>query len=145
MSPKPKSLACWQHGLPAGTATIVVRFSDTLRNSRCVGSDVHTHARGTYARRAPAPDISAGPKPAVVELSSGMLRDSRCVGTDVHTHERGTYARRGKHQEKVLHVDMGFFQNAMLGKSHVNMRFFPNMATGLQSSAGLVSNRCLSW
>ncbi len=39
------------------------------------------------------------------------------------------------HQEKVLHVDMGFFQNAMLGKkshvdmgkSHVNMRFFPNM------------------
>jgi hypothetical protein len=33
------------------------------------------------------------------------------------------------HQEKVLHVDMGFFQNAMLGKkSHVDMRFFPNMA-----------------
>jgi len=37
------------------------------------------------------------------------------------------------HQEKVLHVDMGFFQNAMLGKkshvdmgkSHVNMGFFP--------------------
>jgi hypothetical protein len=26
------------------------------------------------------------------------------------------------HQEKVLHVDMGFFQNAMLGKkSHVDM------------------------
>jgi len=42
----------------------------------------------------------------------------------------------GQHQEKVLHVDMGFFQNAMLGKkshvdmgkSHVNMGFFPNMA-----------------
>jgi hypothetical protein len=40
---------------------------------------------------------------------------------------------QGAHQEKVLHVDMGFFQNAMLGKkshvdmgkSHVNMGFFP--------------------
>ena len=86
MSPKPKSMACWQHGLPVGTATtVVVRFSDALRNSRCVGADVHTHA----------PGISAGPKPAVVALSSDMLRDSRCVGTDVHTHERGTYARRG--------------------------------------------------
>ena len=94
MSPKPKSLACWQHGLPAGTATtVVVRFSDALRNSRCVGADVHTHARGTYARRAPSPGISAGPKPAVVALSSDMLQDSRCVGTDVHTHERGTYAK----------------------------------------------------
>jgi hypothetical protein len=29
------------------------------------------------------------------------------------------------HQEKVLHVDMGFFQNAMFGKkSHVDMGIF---------------------
>ena len=50
MSPKPKSMACWQHGLPAGTATtVVVRFSDALRNSRCVGADVHTHEGHTLA------------------------------------------------------------------------------------------------
>ena len=52
MSPKPKSMACWQHGLPVGTATtVVVWFSDALRNSRCVGADVHTPDRGIYARR----------------------------------------------------------------------------------------------
>ena len=50
MSPKPKSMACWQHGLPVGTATtVVVRFSDALRNSRCVGADVHTHEGHTLA------------------------------------------------------------------------------------------------
>ena len=50
MSPKPKSMACWQHRLPVGTATtVVVRFSDALRNSRCVGADVHTHEGHTLA------------------------------------------------------------------------------------------------
>ncbi len=34
----------------------------------------------------------------------------------------GKSPRTKKHQEKVLHVDMGFFQNAMLGKKlHVDM------------------------
>jgi hypothetical protein len=41
------------------------------------------------------------------------------------------------HQEKVLHVDMRFFLNMHvekkshvdMEKSHVNMRFFPNMST----------------
>jgi len=54
------------------------------------------------------------------------------------------YTANRIHQEKVLHVDMGFFPNIMLGKkshvdmgkSHVNMGFFPNIMFGKKSHVG---------
>ena len=64
---------------PAPLRATPVR-SDMLRDSRCVGTDVHTHERGTYARRG---------KPCRRGAVFGRATSSRCVGAQVHTPERG--------------------------------------------------------
>ena len=114
-------LVSHQQGTIIGADVHTPVRSDMLRDSRRVGTDVHTHERATYARRGKPPSwrglrmrhesqgvkafkcthlnvkhTLAGASPAVVARSSDALRESRRVGADVHTHERGTYVRRGK-------------------------------------------------
>ena len=108
------------------------------------------------SRRAAAREAGTGRRASVAQWSDGNQGDNADEEgrrADVGFPHRAAVARAGKfwadvgvtqrvpsarasaadagHQEKVLHVDMGFFQNAMLGKkshvdmgkSHVNMGF----------------------